>query len=102
MTQATHDLVCLACSNTRRPAPYAQAHNLFPSPHTQLQPRPSQGSLGERLAAFFLGGNPRLKYEELIHTPGDRFRLNTVASGVVQLQLGVVVKDFERNHVHFG
>lgn len=61
-----------------------------------------EGSLGERLAAFFLGGNPRLKYEELIHTPGDRFRLNTVASGVVQLQLGVVVKDFERNHVHFG
>ncbi len=105
LTQATHDLVCLACSYTSGPAAHAQAFNPFPSPLSKLQPHPaspSQGSLGERLAAFFLGGNPRLKYEELIHTPGDRFRLNTVASGVVQLQLGVVVKDFERNHVHFG
>lgn len=54
------------------------------------------------MAAFFLGGNPRLKFEEVVYMPGDRFRLNTVASGVVQLRLGVLVKDFEYNHVQFG
>ena len=37
-----------------------------------------------------------------MYTPGDRFRLNTVSAGLVQVQLGVIVKDFERNHVHFG
>lgn len=26
-------------------------------------------------AAFFLGGRPRLKVEEVVYTPGDRFRL---------------------------
>lgn len=47
-----------------------------------------QGSLGERVSAFFIGGNPRLVSEETVHSPGDRFRLQTVARGVVQLQLG--------------
>ena len=32
-------------------------------------------------ASFFVGGNPRLKMEEVIHTPGDRFRLHTTSSG---------------------
>lgn len=47
-----------------------------------------QGSLGERIAAFFLGGHPRLKLEEVVHNPGDRFRLQTDATGVVHLQIG--------------
>ena len=35
-----------------------------------------------------MGGNPRLKMEEVIHTPGDRFRLHTTSSGVVHLKIG--------------
>ncbi len=66
-----------------------------------------QGSLGERVSAFFIGGNPRLVSEETVHSPGDRFRLQTVARGVVQLQLGewraaaggVAWPQFER-HMH--
>ena len=61
-----------------------------------------QGSTGERIAAFFLGGNPRLKYEEVVHTPGDRFRLRTTASGTVMVQIGIIMKDFAENHVHVG
>ncbi|MEW5317051.1 MAG: hypothetical protein WDW38_008382 [Sanguina aurantia] len=61
-----------------------------------------EGSAGERIAAFFLGGNPRLKLEEVIHTPGDRFRLQTSAAGVIHLSLGVIMKDFQRNHVQVG
>ena len=58
-----------------------------------------EGSAGERFSAFFLGGHPRLKAEEVIHTPGDRFRLSTSTSGIVHLELSLVMKDFEANHV---
>lgn len=61
-----------------------------------------QGSAAERMASFFVGGHPRLKVEEVICNPGDRFRLSTAAAGVVHLQIGVVMKDFDRNNVHFG
>ena len=46
-----------------------------------------EGTAAERLSAFFVGGRPRLKFEEVIHQPGDRFRLQTKAAGVVRLRL---------------
>lgn len=47
-----------------------------------------QGSVGEQIAQFFVGGAPRLRVEEVIYSPGDRYRLQTVSGGVVHLQLG--------------
>lgn len=47
-----------------------------------------QGSLGERITSFFIGGAPCLRVEEVVYSPGDRFRLQTVSAGVVHLQLG--------------
>ena len=44
-----------------------------------------EGTPLEKLQAFFVGGKPRLKYEEVIHSPGDRFRLATRAAGVVMV-----------------
>jgi B9 domain-containing protein 2 len=35
----------------------------------------------------------------VIHQPGDRFRLQTKAAGVVRLRLGVCVKDFDKYNV---
>ena len=58
-----------------------------------------EGSPLEKLQAFFIGSKPRLKYEEVIHSPGDRFRLATRAAGVIKLQLGVCVKDFDKYNV---
>ncbi len=58
-----------------------------------------QGSAGERLSSFFVGGQPRLKLEEVVYSTGDRFRLQTVTAGVVHVQVGVVMKDFEAHHV---
>ena len=46
--------------------------------------------------AFFLGGVPVLKHKELVASPVDRFRLQTEPSGVVQINIGVVVKDFKK------
>jgi hypothetical protein len=42
----------------------------------------------ERAAAFFVGGAPRLRSEEVVHSAGDRFRLQTAAGGVVHVRLG--------------
>mmetsp|Transcript_28035 Transcript_28035/g.72120 ORF Transcript_28035/g.72120 Transcript_28035/m.72120 type:complete len:178 (+) Transcript_28035:349-882(+) len=61
-----------------------------------------QGTAGDRFSAYFIGGAPRLKVEEVIFTAGDRFRLQTAATGVVHVELNVVTKDFERHNVVFG
>jgi B9 domain-containing protein 2 len=58
-----------------------------------------EGTVMEKLTSFFVGGRPRLKFEEVIHAPGDRFRLQTKAGGVIKLHLGVCVKDFEKYNV---
>jgi B9 domain-containing protein 2 len=58
-----------------------------------------QGSVSERISSFFLGGQPRLKLEEVVHSGGDRFRLQTTTAGLVHLQLSVVMKDFAAHHV---
>ncbi|CAD7700253.1 unnamed protein product [Ostreobium quekettii] len=54
-----------------------------------------EGSAREELLSCFLGRGPRLKAEEVVYTPGDRFRLQTKAAGVVLVKLGVVMKDFD-------
>jgi len=61
-----------------------------------------EGSLLERVSAFFIGGSPRLKLEEVVHTPGDRFRLQTVSGGVIHLELGIVLKDFSKYNVRYN
>lgn len=42
----------------------------------------------ERLFSSFIGRGPRLTVEEVVHSPGDRFRLQTIAGGTVFLKLG--------------
>ena len=46
-----------------------------------------------------VGGGPRLKAEDVVHTPGDRFRLQTRAAGLVHVELDVVAKDFHKHEV---
>ena len=59
-----------------------------------------QGSGTDSYKAFFVGGNPRLKNDFVVHKPGERFLLQTGSRGMVHVALGVVAKDFARNHVH--
>jgi B9 domain-containing protein 2 len=47
-----------------------------------------QGHLGERLTQWFIGGAPRLRSEEVVYSPGDRFRLQTTAAGTVHVHIG--------------
>jgi hypothetical protein len=90
--------VCARCKTLVRAslsmptAPHATAPSNKQTNHkttTKKHARAAQkGTLGERIASFFVGGAPRLACEEVVHAPGDRFRLQTVAAGIVQLQLG--------------
>lgn len=57
---------------------------------------------GEKMSAFFIGGNPRLKNERVIFTGNDRYRLNTTCSGSVHLQISFMSKDFAENGVNCG
>mmetsp|Transcript_13953 Transcript_13953/g.44311 ORF Transcript_13953/g.44311 Transcript_13953/m.44311 type:complete len:177 (-) Transcript_13953:1787-2317(-) len=59
------------------------------------------GSTSERVAAFFVGGSPKLKMEEVVYSPADRFRLTTHAAGVVHVQLHVITKDFARHNIRY-
>ncbi|XP_050699789.1 B9 domain-containing protein 2-like [Eriocheir sinensis] len=54
------------------------------------------GTFSEELRRAFLGGGPQLLSTEFIHSPLERYRLSTVASGTVFLELGVILRDFEK------
>lgn len=54
------------------------------------------GTLRQQFSAFFLGGYPQLKHKQLVGDARDRYRLTTVASGEVRVELGIVLKDFSK------
>jgi len=49
--------------------------------------------------SFFLGGGPQLVHDELVYKQDDRFRLCGESTGIVHLEVGVVLKDFEKHGV---
>eukprot|EP00762_Andalucia_godoyi_P001084 ANDGO_02123.mRNA.1 hypothetical protein len=61
-----------------------------------------QGTLMEEMTAWFLGGRPQLRHEDLVLSGDNRFRLRTVSMGVVRVRLSVITKDFAKHGVVFG
>lgn len=53
------------------------------------------GTISQQIAAYFVGGGPQLKSEDLIHSSTDRYRLRTTAMGNVHLQLHVITRNFQ-------
>ena len=54
------------------------------------------GSLREQITQAFLGGGPQLKNPDLIYSGADRYHLRTQAMGKVHLQLGVIMRNFDK------
>lgn len=54
------------------------------------------GSWQEQLAQMFVGGGPQLRNPDLIYSGADRYRLHTEAMGTVDLELGVIMKNFDK------
>jgi B9 domain-containing protein 2 len=45
---------------------------------------------------MFLGGGPQLRNPDLIYSGADRYHLRTVAMGNVQMQLNVILRNFDK------
>lgn len=57
--------------------------------------RPS-GTFLEQVSQSFLGGGPQLKNPDLIYSGADRYKLHTIAMGNVHLQIGVILRNFDK------
>ena len=58
-------------------------------------PKP-QGTL-RQMAADLLGIRPVLKFKDMLFSGQERFGMHGVTSGSVEIDIGVIVKDF---HLH--
>ena len=56
----------------------------------------------DEVQAFFVGGNPLLKSEDLIATNIDRYKLRTRSSGRVSFKLQVMLKGFSKYGFQFA
>lgn len=56
-----------------------------------------EGSAYDRALSYFLGANPELKHKDVVLSGNDRFGMQTVSTGNLQVRVGVIVKDF---HLH--
>ncbi|XP_047568016.1 B9 domain-containing protein 2 isoform X1 [Lutra lutra] len=54
------------------------------------------GSWREQLARAFVGGGPQLLHGDTIYSGADRYRLHTAAGGIVRLELGLLLRHFDR------
>ena len=84
------------CSSFFKPVTFDLAPGLHELQCTTWRP---EGTKGEQLSSFFVGGAPRLKLEEVCYGGGDRYRLQTRSSGVVELKIAIVMKDFAKHGV---
>jgi len=58
--------------------------------------RPKPQSWMEYLSGFFLGAYPQLRNPDLVWRQDDRYRLATVATGTVMLNVSVITFGFEK------
>ncbi|XP_021474379.2 B9 domain-containing protein 2 isoform X1 [Oncorhynchus mykiss] len=54
------------------------------------------GSWQEQIAQIFVGGGPQLRSPDIIYSGADRYRLHTVAMGSVELELGIIMRHFDK------
>ncbi len=54
------------------------------------------GSFREQISQLFLGGSAQLRNPDLIYSGADRYHLRTQAMGNIHLQLGVILRNFDK------
>ena len=53
------------------------------------------GTVQDEVARYFLGGSTELSQVDIIGSSADRFRLKTLPSGTVSLELGIILRNFD-------
>lgn len=61
--------------------------------------KPAGSKWMDETRSFFLGGGPQLVHDDLVHQQDDRFRLCCESTGTVHIEVGVLLKDFEKHGV---
>ncbi|GAB1611134.1 B9 domain-containing protein 2-like [Argonauta hians] len=54
------------------------------------------GTFWEQMTQYFIGGSSLLRRSDLVFSSTDRYRLHTISRGIVTLQLGVILRGFEK------
>lgn len=54
------------------------------------------GNIREQISQSFLGGGAQLKTPDAIYSGADRYRLQTIAMGNIHLQLGLILRNFDK------
>ncbi|XP_049813233.1 B9 domain-containing protein 2 isoform X4 [Schistocerca nitens] len=60
-----------------------------------------QGTLRDQIRQYFVGGGPQLKNIELAYCGYDRYRLQTETMGIVHMELGIILRHFDKFGVEF-
>jgi len=76
----SHTLVCIQLCNTKR---------------SISLPR-FIGSAHHEIIRHFIGGCPELVETDLIANPAERYRLKTIPSGSAFVELGIILRNFEK------
>ena len=63
--------------------------------------RPKAQGFFKELASSLLGIKPELKFKDIIMSSADRFGFETESTGVVEIEVGVIAKDFGVHGVNF-
>ena len=56
--------------------------------------RPRPQGLWERIAGSLVGTKPELEFKDILLSSADRFGMHTESTGVVDIMVGVIPKDF--------
>ena len=54
------------------------------------------GTLQDQFVQYFLGGGPQLKNPDLIYCGNDWYHLHTETVGIIHLELGVILHNFDK------
>ena len=55
-----------------------------------------RGTMREQISQKFVGGGPQLRNTDVAYSTNNRFRLNTVAMGTIHLELGIILRNFDK------
>ena len=58
--------------------------------------RPAAGGFRDSISQHYVGGGHQLRNPDLVGSAADRHRLTTVSMGKVHLQVGVIVRNFDK------
>ena len=50
----------------------------------------------EQISQMFIGGGAQLRNPDMIYSGADRYHLRTLTMGKVHIELGVILRNFDR------